>query len=203
MTAFTDGICGIATGEWTARGQQTYDINGHATKIGHKEGEDGYYQKVGVYCVDGANIHGIDGRNHDFPWSAVFISWVMKQGGAGDRFRYSSQHSVYIYQAIRDLLAARDAAGFWCYRLNEVKPAPGDLVCWGRQAGIDYDHQNNGDYAGHADIVVSVGAASIDIIGGNVGDSVTRRTLPLNAQGFLTPLAMGGENLFALMKDRI
>jgi len=202
MSAFTDQIRMIAQQEWQWWGSQAYDVSGHATKIGHKEMEEGFYQKIGVYCVDGANVHGEDGRDRDFPWSAVFISWVMKQGGAGDRFRYSSQHSVYISQAIRDLLSGRDAAGFWGYRLNEMKPSVGDLVCWSRQDGIDYDHQNHGNYAGHTDIVVSVSAGSIDIIGGNVGNSVTRRTLALNEQGFLPPLN-NGEALFALMKNRI
>ena len=203
MSASTDKILATAQQEWNRWGNQTYDISGHATKIAHKEGEDGFYQRVGTYCVDGADIHGEDGRDHGFPWSAVFISWVMKQGGAGARFRYSAQHSVYIFQAIRDLLRGRPEAGFWCYKLNEMKPSVGDLVCWARQAGIDYDHQNHGDYQGHTDIVVSVGGNSIDIIGGNVGDSVTRRSLPLDDAGFLPPLHMGGENLFGLMKDRI
>lgn len=203
MSKFTDGICDIALGEWTRWGRQTYDVSGHAIGIGHKEGEDGFYQIVGTYCTDGAGVHGEDGRDHGYPWSAAFISWVMKQGGAEARFHYSAQHSVYISQAIRDLLSGRAEAGFWCYRLNEMKPSVGDLVCWSRQAGIDYDHQNHGDYSGHTDIVVSVGAEAIDIVGGNVGNSVTRRTLHLNEAGFLPPMTRGSEALFGLMKDRI
>jgi hypothetical protein len=113
-------------------------------QIGHKEGEDGWYQQVGRYWLEGTLTHNVDGRNHDHPWSAAFISWVMKSAGAGDRFRYSTQHSVYIFQAIRDRLAGRDAAGYWGCCLNEVWPVVGDLVCWSRQPGIDYDHQNGG-----------------------------------------------------------
>jgi hypothetical protein len=87
--------------------------------------------------------------------------------------------------------------------LTEGKPAVGDIVCWGRQNGIDYDHQNGGNYAGHSDIVVAVGSDKTWIIGGNVGNSVTRRPLKLDASGFLVPTAQHGENLFGVMKCRI
>jgi hypothetical protein len=205
LAAHAPGIAGaieaVATREWQFFGQQSYDINNHTVRVGHKEGEEGWYERVGTYWHDGVNINGIDGRDHGVPWSAAFISWVMKTGGAGDRFRYSSQHSVYISQAIRDFLQGR-AAGFWGRRLNEQKPKVGDLVCWGREAGVDYDHQNGGDYAGHCDIVVAVRPDEVDIVGGNVGDSVTKRPLGLNS-GYLNPVTMGGENLFALMENRL
>jgi GH25 family lysozyme M1 (1,4-beta-N-acetylmuramidase) len=199
-----------ATQEWNYFGNQTYDIQGQLTHLGHKEGEGpsepggkNWYKRVGDYWLQGVNMSGIDGRDHNMPWSAAFISWVMKTAGAGDRFRYSSQHSAYIYQAIRDLLRQRPTAGYWCWRLNELKPSVGDIVCWSRQSGIDYEHQNNGDYAGHCDLIVQVDAAQVQVIGGNVGDSVTKRPLALNAAGFLAPTVQHGETLFAVMQNRI
>jgi hypothetical protein len=60
-----------------------------------------------------------------------------------------------------------------------------------------------GDYKGHSDIIVAVESARIWIIGGNVGDSVTKRPLPLDARGFLVPTSQGGETVFAIMQDRI
>jgi|HubBroStandDraft_6_1064221.scaffolds.fasta_scaffold167964_2 hypothetical protein len=200
---FASGVYDTATGEWKFFGQQTYDVNGHKTHAGHTEGEDGWYQRVGQYWLVGTNTHGIDGTDHDWPWSAAFISWVMKQAGAGDRFHYSTQHSVYIAQGIRDFLQKRQDAGYWTERLSDAKPAIGDIVCWARQAGIDYDHQNGGDYAGHADIVVEVDAGQVWIIGGNVGDSVTRRPLGLDANGYLKSVVVNGENLFGIMKNRM
>jgi hypothetical protein len=199
---FAARIVEIASKEWNFFGNQTYDLDGHVIQVGHKEGEDGYYQRIGQYWLEGTNTHGIDGRDHDYPWSAAFISWAMKTGGASDRFRYSTQHSVYISHAIRDRLNGRSDAGFWGWRLNEYKPKTGDLVCWARQAGVDYDHQNGGVYAGHCDIVVAVAANQVEVIGGNVGDSVTRRPLRLNAAGFLTPPDQS-ERLFAVMQNRI
>jgi hypothetical protein len=200
---FAAQVEAVATDEWHFFGDQTDDVNGHVTLVGHKEGEDGFYQRVGTYWLDGTNTASVDGRNTGMPWSAAFISWVMKTSGAGDRFRYSTLHSVYIYQAIRDLLRNNTEAGFWCWRLSELKPAIGDIVCWSRQAGIDYDNQNGGDYKGHCDIVVEVLSDRVNVIGGNVGNSVTRRPLLLNDFGFLKPVTVNSETLFAIMQNRI
>jgi hypothetical protein len=200
----------VAGQEWDYFGNQTYDIRGNVVQVGHKEGEGptqpggrNWYKRVGDYWLQGVNMPGLDGRDHDMPWSAAFISWVMKTAGAGDRFRYSAQHSVYIFQAIRDRLRAREAAGYWAWRLNELKPSIGDIVCWSRTSGIDYDHQNNGDYPGHCDLIVDVSGSEVQVIGGNVGDSVTKRPLALNSAGFIAPTVQGGETLFAVMQNRI
>jgi hypothetical protein len=202
-SVFAAEVENVAVGEWNFFGDQTYDIKGHVAQLGHKEGDDGWYQRVGTYWLDGTNTRDVDGRNHGMPWSAAFISWVMKTSGAGDRFRYSTLHSVYIYQAIRDRLRSNAAAGFWCWRLNELKPKIGDIVCWSRQAGIDYDNQNGGDYKAHCDIVVEVQSDRAYVIGGNVGNSVTRRPLPLDDFGFLKSVTFDSETLFALMQNRI
>ncbi len=199
---FANEIDRLTTAEWDFFGKQTYDINGATVASGHKEGEAGYADRIGEYWLEGTNTHGLDGRDHDWPWSAAFISWVAKKAGAADRFRYSTQHSVYVSQAIRDYLRQRDAAGYWCRRLSEATPQIGDIVCWSRQAGIDYDHQNGGDYKGHCDYVVAVESTQVWVIGGNVGDSVTRRPLPL-VNGYLPPFNEGGETLFGLMKNRL
>jgi predicted chitinase len=193
----------IAIGEWHKFGEQTYDITGHAVRVGHKEGETPYYRYVGDYWRIGVNNDTLTGLDHSVPWSAAFISWVMRTAGAGDRFNYSPQHSVYIFRAIKDLLLGKSAAGYYCYQLRECKPQVGDLVCWARQAGIDYEHQNGGDYAGHCDLVVEVGANQIQVVGGNVGDSVTKRPLNLNASGFVQTVSQGGENLFGIMHCRL
>ena len=202
-SSFATRAAQVALGEWKRFGEQTYDASGNATHVGHKEGETPYYQYVGEYWKVGVNNDTLTGRDHSVPWSAAFISWVMQTAGAGDRFHYSPQHSVYIFRAIKDLLQAKPQAGYYCYQLRECKPQVGDIVCWARQTGIDYQHQNGGDYAGHCDIVVEVNPGEIQIVGGNVGDSVTKRPLPLNAEGFLPPITQHGENLFGIMRCRI
>ncbi|MBY3535988.1 DUF2272 domain-containing protein [Rhizobium laguerreae] len=184
--------------EWSRFGQQEYGINGQLVRQGHQEGEDGYAERIGEYWNVGTNTTGIDGRDHDWFWSATFVSWIFRMANAGKNFRYSTQHSVFISQAIRDRLNGT-SSGFWGYRPNEYRPAVGDIVCWSREAGIDYDHQNNGDYKGHADIVVSVEPDKIWVIGGNVGNSVTKRPLRLNASGYLQE----HDGIFAIMQNRI
>jgi predicted chitinase len=201
--SFGPRAASIALAEWRKFGEQTYDISGHATHIGHKEGETPYYQYVGEYWKYGVNNDTLTGLDHSVPWSAAFISWVMRTAGAGDRFNYSPQHSVYIFRAIKDLLQGKPQAGYYCYQLREWKPQVGDLVCWARREGIDYQHQNGGDYPGHCDVVVEVGADQVQVVGGNVGDSVTKRPLALNAGGFLQAVNQGGENLFGIMRCRL
>lgn len=201
--SFAGRAIALAEQEWKFFGLQTYGPNGEVTHAGRKEGEDGYCQRVGEYWRDGVTRPGLDGRDHDWAWSAAFISWLLRFAGAGTAFRYSSQHSVYISQAIRDRLQGVASAGFWGWRLNELAPKPGDLVCWSREIGVDYSHQKGGDYKGHSDLVVAVGPTAVEVIGGNVGDSVTRRPLPLDASGHLQPIVQGGETLFALMENRL
>src|ERR1700730_2016122 len=203
VEGFAGQAISLAVQEWNFWGNQTYDLNSHLTHSGHKEGENGWYQRVGTYWKDGVHINNLDGRDHGVPWSAAFISWLMRSAGAGTRFNYSEGHSHYIYPAIMAKLKGDTSAGFWCWRLNELKPSLGDLVCFARAPGIDYDHQDGGDYKAHADLVVEVDANSIQVIGGNVGDSVTRRLIALNDQGYLWQHVVNGELLFGLMQDRI
>jgi hypothetical protein len=200
---FAEKLMAAAFGEWNFFGKQTYDMNGNTVTVGHKEGEDGFYQRVAAYWLDGTNTRGIDGRDHEWPWSAAFISWCVKTSGAGNRFRYSTQHSVYIAQAIRDHLNGQADAGYWAWRLNEIRPSAGDIVCWSREPGVDYDHQKGGDYKGHCDIILTVGAGFIEVIGGNVGDSVTKRPLQLTPAAFIQPTVQHGETLFAVMQNRM
>ncbi|WP_050886787.1 DUF2272 domain-containing protein [Bradyrhizobium sp. ORS 285] len=200
--SFASRAAALALGEWQKFGRQTYDLSGHATHVGHKEGETPYYQYIGDYWSFGVKNDTLTGLD-DVPWSAAFISWVMRKAGAGDRFHYSPQHSIYIFRAKNDLRLGTPNAGYYCYQLREMKPKVGDLVCWARRAGIDYEHQNGGDYPGHCDLVVEVGANEVQVVGGNVGNSVTKRPLALNAGGFLEPIVQGGENLFGLMSCRL
>ena len=200
---FPTRIAEIAIQEWTYFGSQTYDIRGHLLKAGHKEGEDPWFKRVGEYWREGVHNDTLDGTHHSVPWSAAFISFVMRTGSAGTRFIYSPLHSVYIFRAIRDHMQNKTAAGYWGWRLNERRPRVGDVVCWSRVGGIDFDHQSDGSYPGHCDIVVALSEDHVDVIGGNVGDSVTKRPLSLDTDGFLKPARQGEETLFCLMGCRI
>jgi hypothetical protein len=140
----------------------------------------------------------------DQPWSAVFISFLMKQSGfSKSEFEFSDSHVDYVDQAYAASAAeARGQASESAFRACDVtntRPRPGDLICLTREdaAGI-------GGYAAlleelqarrsdakpreipmHCDLVTSAdegGNAKLEAIGGNVFQSVTLRQMTLNAQ---------------------
>ena len=148
-----------------------------------KEREDGFWQHIVQYWKEALNINNIDTPTDvgNVPWSAAFISWIMKQGGAGDKFKYNSSHSVYIRDAIKKRKNQISDAAFVAFKIDEVTPQVGDLVCAPRQSGVTYDTTD--DYISHCDLVVAKRSNEIDIIGGNVSNSVTKKTLKLDANG--------------------
>ncbi len=117
------------------------------------------------------------------PWSAVFVSFVMRTAGAGSAFKYSAAHQSYIAAGRRNRLEGVASNPFWAYRATEVAPQVGDLVCASRaDSGATYD--NIGDpksRATHCDIVTEVRPGALRVIGGNVHQNVDAkpiRTLP-------------------------
>ncbi|HEV2609283.1 MAG TPA: DUF2272 domain-containing protein [Noviherbaspirillum sp.] len=124
---------------------------------------------------------------NDSPWSAAFISYLMHHAGLTERqFRYSSTHSDYIK-------AAFDANQGYAYVPCDpqlVSPRVGDLLCYSRSNPPlkNYSEWRTAALASgfvtasHCDVVVDVDipASKFDTIGGNVMQSVTRRTLKLN-----------------------
>jgi hypothetical protein len=118
------------------------------------------------------------------PWSAVFVSYVVRAAGAGPTaFAYSAAHQTYIRAARQNRLRGNTASPFWAFRATEVAPRVGDLVCASRlDSGATYD--NIGDpqrRPTHCDVVVEVQPGRIRVIGGNVGQTVGEkwlRTLP-------------------------
>lgn len=109
-------------------------------------------------------------------WSSAFISYVMRLAGAGSNFKYSSSHSTYIRDAVKNR-KTNNANPFKAYRLNEKKVEVGDLVCYARQEGIDYDTTSS--YKSHCDIVVEADNEEAKVIGGNVNNSVSKKTVKL------------------------
>lgn len=173
----------IAAQEWVRFGEQTVDSDGTMVKIGGREAEDPYYLRVGDYWKEGVNVD-LTGKDTDVPWSAAFISWVMKEAGMGDRFSYSDWHATYIRNSILARRRNDKSFAYWGYRLSERAPRVGDLVGYRRQDGITYDYQPV-VYSSHTDLVVEVRPNEIDVIGGNVKDSVTKKTLKTDSEGKL------------------
>jgi hypothetical protein len=153
------------------------------------ETEDGFFQRVGKYWKEALGIDNRDGRTtvvikgekKRIAWSAAFISWVMKQSGAGNQFKYNESHSVYIRDSIKKRKDQVKDAAFIAFKIDEVSPEVGDLVCAPNESGKTYDTTSG--YMSHCDLVVAKRSNEIDVIGGNVSDSVTKKTLKLDANG--------------------
>jgi len=149
-----------------------------------KERQNGFWQRIVQYWKEALNMNNIDTPTEvgNVPWSAAFISWVMKQSGAGNQFQYNASHSVYIRGAIKKRKDQVKDAAFIAFKIDEVTPEVGDLVCAPRgNQTVTYDTTEN--YISHCDLVVAKRSNEIDIIGGNVSDSVTKKTLKLDANG--------------------
>ena len=182
--------------EWKYFGRQAYGIDGQLIRRGHSEEEDAVYKRVGYFWETGTGFR-LDGRDRDWPWSAAFISTVHQDAGVGPQFLRSPAHARYIRDAIYKRQSGEDAA-YWGYRITERAPQVGDMVCYSRQRGIDYDTQPV-RYKSHADIVTAVRPGEIDVVGGNVGHSVSKRTLRTDENGLLVDAT---RNWFAVLAPR-
>lgn len=146
-------------------------------------------------------------------WSAAFVSYVMRQAGAGAAFPGGAAHYLYVSAAKR-ARANRDASKFQAYEITAVKPEVGDVVCRDRPpgkgscGGTTFGNVDDGQYhATHCDVVTEVRAGSITVIGGNVGGpkcpksgcTVNARPVRLDARGFVVPRP-GGCAYFAILK---
>ena len=161
------------------------------------EREEGLWQRVGEYWWDGVppnqeiaaatGIHSPRGTevadDTDTPWSAAFISYVMRLAGAASRFPYSASHSTYINAAASGsspILRAEPPATY--------PPALGDLVCHARGAARTMsfaDLPTSSPFTSHCDIVVGVAAGELAVIGGNVDDAVTLHHIPLDGSSHI------------------
>ncbi len=121
------------------------------------------------------------------PWSAVFVSWVMRTAGAGTDFAYSRAHQTYVRAARANRLAARAGNPFWAYRATEIAPQVGDLLCASRQgSGATYDTiAGPASLATHCDVVTRVLPGELRTIGGNVADTVGRKRILTGPDGRL------------------
>jgi hypothetical protein len=116
-----------------------------------------------------------------YPWSSTFISWVMRQAGAGSAFAYHAKHTIYVAAAKQNRLTNAPNP-FYAYRPSEVVPEPGDLICWIREKnGLTYDTVRS--QTSHSDIVVAKQPGSLTLVGGNVNQSVDRKSLPIGPDG--------------------
>ncbi|MGY6707883.1 MAG: DUF2272 domain-containing protein [Rhizobiaceae bacterium] len=161
-----------------------------------KEHHSPYYQYVGeMWRAINLNL---DGQDRDQPWSAAFISWVVRQSGeAYEGFKHAAAHARYIHDSIRKR-QSNVASPFWGFRLNEHKVQLGDLVCqWRVHARTFDDAARHDSFFSHCDVVVELDGGRVRALGGNVNDSVRFKNYSRDANGFM----LAQNNLFAVLRN--
>ncbi len=162
------------------------------------ERQQGLWQRIGEYWWEGlppdaplvsaTGIHDPQGAAIDDdsgqPWSAAFISYVMRIAGAAGRFPYSASHSTYINEA-----AAGTNPILHAHAPETYAPVAGDLICHSRGTarGLRFtDLPTAAPFTSHCDLVVQTTPGQLGVIGGNVDDAVTLMHVPTTAAGTLS-----------------
>jgi len=124
------------------------------------------------------------------PWSAVFVSWCVKQAGASSAdFKFDPKHAVYVKEAIAK--AQGGTGTFRAYPIDKYAPRVGDLIHANREGGTKTYAQAaiQSSYNSHCAIVVGFGGGSAGrfalTVGGNEGDSVRQAEVPVDEDGFV------------------
>jgi hypothetical protein len=138
----------------------------------------------------------------DTPWSAAFISYVIRQSGvAANAFQFSNAHRAYIYDAFAASAAElTNEAGDRLYRacpVTTTRPRAGDLICQLREPALAdasdeaVRERIRAELGGsidarsvrrtHCEVVAHIDARARKMytIGGNVNQAVTARKLNL------------------------
>lgn len=172
-----------ANAEWKQWGEQEINSNNQTVKSGAKEDQSGFSEKVNQYWKEGTGLN-YSGKDRDVAWSSAFISYLWKKAGAGNKFVYSASHSDYIRDSINNRKSGDFRKSFLGLKTPEYPPKVGDLVCYSREDNPNL-YDATGGYKSHCDIVVKKGNGFIEVIGGNVGQAVTKKTLLVDKKGFL------------------
>lgn len=136
---------------------------------------------------------GFNFESTSVPWSAVFISWLVKKAGAtSSEFKFSAAHSGFVYHAIKENGLPRPA--FIGRPVADYVPKIGDII-HNNRGGRSYDFEyaaSHWQYKSHSAIVVELGSDRLGryalTVGGNESDSVRKNRVALNANGTIRQL---------------
>lgn len=190
-------ILSLAQREWEFFGRQTVFFDGELESIPRvgrwEDDEEAYAVRVNWYwrAVDKPRYTGNDCKQ---PWSAAFVSWVMREAGIpADRFPSSDSHWGYLTQLMAAAGNDPDVA-FLPHGITEYRPRPGDLICATRGSSdappppgqtpwlVLLEHRKL-----HCDIVVEREGDALASIGGNVRNSVSKTIQKLDKDGYVRP----------------
>jgi hypothetical protein len=184
-------IVEAAKTEWVFFGQQRVVINGDEESIPHVgiwEDEDySHSDRINQYwrAVGKNRLSGYDCKE---PWSAAFISWIMQAAGVPKSlFPPSGAHRSYLNHFLAN--ANNPYAVLIPRTIEQYKPKPGDLICATRSkikpAEVIKELPDSLSSRMHCDIVVETNGRTLQSIGGNVRNSVSKTLLTLSPDGYV------------------
>ena len=186
----------IAEQEWEFFDRQVVRLDQTGESIPHvgKWEDDGepWSSRVGLYwSVTGK--YDLDGFDCKEPWSAAFISWIMRQSGlSSSQFPASDAHWHYIQHFVNR--PPSSGSVYVPHKITEYAPRPGDLICATRgshgfipvydasPASVLSSHTKL-----HCDLVTGRKGNILAAVGGNVRNSVSKSLFTLTSQGRLQP----------------
>lgn len=187
-----DRIVEAAKAEWVYFGQQIVVIDGDEESIPHvgiwEDDDDSHSDRINQYwrAVGKPRFSGYDCKQ---PWSAAFISWIMQAAGVpNDLFPPSRAHRSYLNRFAAN--ADDPYAALVPRTIYQYKPKPGDLICAIRgkikpPEVLEELQDLLYSWRMHCDIVVETNGQTLQAIGGNVRNSVSRTVLTLSPDGHL------------------
>ena len=184
-------IIDAATDEWIFFGQQKVIIEQEEESIPHvgawEDDDWAHIERVNQYWR-AVGMSKLSGKDCKEPWSAAFISWVMREAGVPPSlFPPAPSHRDYLSHFLA--VGQNPGASFIPHTIQEYKPKPSDLICANRGSGYFGDVVEelplslNANL--HCDIVVQTDGRFLYAIGGNVRNSVSKSILTLSPDGFL------------------
>jgi len=198
-------VVAITLREWRMFGQPVDDDPPDTRPVplpsDKPERQPGLWQRVGEYWWTGMDAGAREGSwtgKHDdfgvefpatsdanYPWSAAFISYVMRIAGAGTKFPYSAAHSTYINAAYDVAMGRSNDYALSAERADAYAPLPGDIICTSRgRRRVRYEDLPT-SFPAHCQIVVEANSGQLSTIGGNVDDAVTMIHVPTTPDGKL------------------
>jgi hypothetical protein len=151
-----------------------------------------YWRSVGKQVSEN-NLRDSLWQEHH-PWSSAFISWVITKAGAASKFKPSPNHAGYIVWARQNQRPVINKDVFVAYDIcnaNSRWPEPGDIICKNRDGNKFTLATITSSDISHSDIVVEVDtvARTITTIGGNLNNTVSKRIIQLDQDGYINRTA--------------
>ena len=188
----------VANVEWMKWGGHAWDVRKKFQELPSSDTDDDLERAryvLATYCPATKATPSVAQISSDkYAWSAVFMSYLFLQGGyTKDDFPFSAGHSKWIRRAVR-ARRGKVIFEFHAHRIDEelATPKVGDLIAYARpdnkkdklsfeKAQSWFDRESS--YNSHSDLVVAARDGEIEVIGGNVKDSVLKKIIPLDASG--------------------